>query len=272
MVTADEEDLRNLTRECSSRYRALASAGGDSTFQIMIDELVRSGADVVLGLIPLGSSNDVAREFGLHSLDKACQALKEGRVKPVDLGAVELEGSVLKYFLGQANIGLGARVTRYVEEMSGRSPRLARHQNLAGALGIIRSYQRKKISLRLTVRAGGQKREGSFVVASFSNIRFWATGRMLIPSARPDDGRLDGCLIKHCSFPRLAHLARLARKGRHVGAPEVEFMTSPAFEVSAEQPFEIQVDGELIGGSRAPRSFNNIRIRAVPRSLRLICA
>jgi diacylglycerol kinase (ATP) len=271
MVTASEENLRALTRECAGRYRALAGAGGDSTFQIMVDELARSGANVDLGLIPLGSSNDVAREFDLQSLEKACRALKEGRAKPVDLGAVEEDGSVLGYFLGQANIGLGARVNRYVEEMAGRSPRLARFQNLAGALGVVRSYRRKEIPLKLEVRAGGLKKGGSFIVASFSNIRFWASGRLFIPSARPDDGLLDGCLIKHCSFLRLARLASLARRGRHVGAPEVEFVSSPAFDVSAEREFEIQVDGEIIGGSRTPQFFTRVRILALPGALRLIC-
>jgi diacylglycerol kinase family enzyme len=271
MVTTSEENLRALTRECAGRYRALAGAGGDSTFHIMIDEIVRSGAVVDFGLIALGSSNDVTREFDLHSLEKACRALKGGRTKPIDLGAVEHDGEVLRYFIGQANIGLGSRVNRYVEEISGKSPRLAAFQSLVGTLGIIRSYRRKEVPLPLTIRAGEQKRKGFYVVANFSNIRFWATGRTLSPSARPDDGRLDGCLIGECSFLRLARLAFLARKGRHVGAAEVEFLRAPAFEISSEREFEVQVDGEIIGGCRSPLFFNNILVRAVPRALRLIC-
>ena len=271
MVTASEENLRALTRECAGRYRALAGAGGDSTFHIMIDEIVRSGAEVDFGLIPLGSSNDVAREFDLRGLEKACRALKGGRTKPIDLGAVEHAGEVLRYFIGQANIGLGSRVNRYVEEISGKSPRLAAFQSLVGTLGIIRSYRRKEVPLPLTIRTGEQKREGFYVVANFSNIRFWATGRTLSPSARPDDGQLDGCLIGECSFLRLARLAFLARKGRHVGAPEVEFVRAPAFEISSEQRFEVQVDGEIIGGGRTPLSFRSIQVRTVPQALHLIC-
>jgi diacylglycerol kinase family enzyme len=271
MVTASEENLRALTRECAGRYRALAGAGGDSTFQIMIDEIARSGANVDFGLIALGSSNDVAREFDLHGLEKACQALKRGRTRPIDLGSIEHDGKILKYFIGQANIGLGALVNRYVEEISGKRPRLAAFQSLAGTLGILRSYRRKEVPLHLTVLADGQRRDGCYVVANFSNIRFWATGRTLSPSARPDDGRLDGCLIGECSFLRLAHLAFLARKGRHVGAPEVEFLRAPAFEISAEHGFEVQVDGEVIGGGRTPLLFKNILVRTVPQALRLIC-
>lgn len=271
MVTTSEENLRALTRECAGQYRALAGAGGDSTFQIMIEEIVRSGAEVDFGLIALGSSNDVAREFDLHSLEKACLALKRGRTRPIDVGTVENGGEILKCFIGQANIGLGVYVNRYVQEFSGRKPHLAAFQSLAGTLGIIRSYRSKAVPIWLSVRTEEQKKDGSYVVANFSNIRFWASGKTLNPSARPDDGQLDGCLIRKCSFLRLARLACLARRGKHVGAPEVEFLRAPMYEISAEQGFEVQADGEIIGGSRTPGLFKNVLIRTKSRALRLIC-
>jgi diacylglycerol kinase family enzyme len=270
-VTDSEQNLRELSRKFARRYRCLAGAGGDSTFQIIIDEIVRSGVEVDFGLIGLGSSNDVTREFELDSLEKACRALKRRRTRSIDLGVVESDGEILRYFIGQANIGLGAQVNGYVEEMARKRPRLAAFQIVAGTMGIRHSFRRKEVPLPLAVRADGQKKEGRYVVANFSNIRFWASGRILNPSARPDDGRLDGCLIGECSFLRLAHLALLARKGRHADAPEIEFLRAQEYDVSSERAFKVQVDGEIIGGSRTPRLFRSIRIRAVPESLRLIC-
>lgn len=270
LVTADEEHLRTLTKECVGRYRALAGAGGDSTFQIMINEIVRSGAKVDFGLIALGSSNDVAREFGVESLEKACQALKRMRTRPIDLGSIEHEGAVLGYFIGQANVGLGAQVNRYVEELAMKKSRSGAFQTLAGVRGIISAYRHKKVPLPLCVQAGAKNMSGDYTAAVISNIRFWATGRLLNPSARPDDGRLDGCLIAGCSFLRLARLARLARTGRHAGAPEVKFLTGAEFAVSSGQDFEIQADGEIIGGRERPRLFRDVRFRVVPKALHLI--
>jgi diacylglycerol kinase (ATP) len=271
MVTADEEHLRALTRECAGRYRVLAGAGGDSTFQIIINEILRSRADVDFGLIALGSSNDVAREFGIQGLEKACRALKRRRNRTIDLGSIEHEGAALGYFIGQANIGLGAKVNRYVAELARKRPGLASLQALAGILGVISAYRRKAVPLSLTVRGGEKESSGDYAAAVISNIRFWASGRLLNPSARTDDGRLDGCLIAACPLFRLARLASLARKGRHVGAPEVEFLAGPAIEVSSERAFEVQADGEIIGGGETPRLFRDVRFRVVPRALRLIC-
>ncbi len=271
IVTASADDLRTLTRESAGRCRALAGAGGDSTFQIMIDELSREGAEVDFGLIPLGSSNDIAREFGVFDLERACQVLRRGRTRIIDLGAVHHQGRLLTYFVGQVNIGLGVQVNKYVEEFSRKWPRLASFQSLAGSLGVFRSYRRKEVPLFLSVQTEDQEKHGRFIVASFNNIRYWASGRTLIPTARPDDGRLDGCLIADCSFLHLARLALLARKGKHVGASEVAFLSAPAFHVSSEREFDVQVDGEIIGGFRTPGLFQDIQIRAIPKGLRMIC-
>ncbi len=271
IVTQSEDDLRALTRDCAGRGRVLAGAGGDSTFQIMIDELARTDAQVIFGLIPLGSSNDISREFELESLEKACRALKHGRTRTIDLGAVRHRGQILKFFIGQVNIGLGVQVNRYVEEFSRKWPRFASFQSLAGTLGIVDSYRKKGVPLSLSVQTEDKEEHGRFVLASFNNIRFWASGRILVPSARPDDGRLDGCLIEDCSFRRLARLAFLARRGEHVGAPEVAFLSAPTFSISSEGGFGIQVDGEIIGGYRTPAMFQDIQVQTIPKGLRLIC-
>lgn len=271
IVTQNADDLRSLTRECAARYKVVVGAGGDSTFQIIAEQLVKMGAEVDFGLIPLGSSNDIAREFGLLPLEAACRALKRSQTRPIDLGAVYHRGGLLNYFVGQANIGLGVQVNRAIEELSRERRRLASFQNLAGAWATLRSFRRGEIPLDLSIQGNGREQSGRFVVATFNNIRFWASGRNLIPSARPDDGRLDCCLIEDCSFLRLVRLAWLVRKGRHAGASGVSFLSGPVFRVSSEIGFDVQADGEIIGGYLSPAYFKDIEIRAIPRALKLIC-
>ncbi len=270
VVTRSEDNLRQLIRENASRYHTLASAGGDSTFQIMVEELVRVGARVNLGMFGLGSSNDIPREFGLDSLEKACAALKSGRTRDVDLGEISDGRTMVKPFVGQSSLGLGFWVNRYVEDLAGRRRPLARFQNLAGVLGVVRSYQTRKIPIPLRVESAHGVVEGAFVLAVFSNIRYWATGRLLNPRAKFDDGRLDACLIGDCSFFQLARIARLARSGSHVNANKISFLQDGEFVVSSKHPFEVQLDGEIIGGRHNPQAFRSLRFRAVPRALRII--
>lgn len=269
-VTESEAHLRQLVREKSREYGILAGAGGDSTFQIMAEEIVAAGAPARLGMIGLGSSNDLPLEFGIETPEKFIAALREGRERRIDLGCVEQEGRPLRFFIGQASVGLGAFVNQFAEKIGSRRPWLARHQNVIGLQGVARAYRRKLVPLPLAIEWEGGKTEGLFQVANFANTRFWATGRKLIPQARPDDGRLDACLIRQCSFFRFARLAASVRTGRHLRAAEVECLQSPSFVISSARPFAVQVDGELIGGASSPSLFDRIQVRSLPAALTII--
>jgi diacylglycerol kinase (ATP) len=272
VVTQSEDHLRALTLEQARKYKTLIGAGGDSTFHIMINEMIRAGAaaEVKFGMIAVGSSNDIAKEFGLDSLDKACLAAKNGRAKKIDLGCIFEDETPLTYFLGQANIGLGVFVNKRLAELRARKYRLTKRQTLAGILAVFNAYRSKKIPLPLAVHSEEGTIEKKFMAAVFSNLRFWATGKMIAPAALPDDGRLDACLIKECSFSRLAHIASLARKGNHVRAMEVDILRASSFKVSSENPFEIQTDGEILTAPDGRTKFQKIVFSVVPQALNII--
>jgi diacylglycerol kinase (ATP) len=269
-VTESEAELKSKAVTAGRSYRTVVGAGGDSTFHLIVNELVRSGASAGFGMIGTGSSNDIDLEFGLDSIGKACLALKTGRRRRVDLGAITNGGRILRYFLGQANIGIGARVNIFVEELGVNRPWLARRQSLAGLLGIIRAYKSGGLPVTLTVHSDGPTVSGGFISAVFANIRYWSTGRVIAPKARPDDGLLDACFIGMCPFFRLARIARLAVDGRHGRMKEVRFGRSQSFEVLSETPFPVQTDGEILGSRERPDEFTRIGIETVPGALDLI--
>ncbi|MBN1272370.1 MAG: diacylglycerol kinase family lipid kinase [Candidatus Aminicenantes bacterium] len=268
-ITQSEENLRQLTQDLSRKYDILAAAGGDSTFFIMVNEIMRCEHKPALGLIGLGSSNDISREFHLVQLKKACRAIKSGRTRTIDLGRIADDSGHICYFLGHANIGLGTEVNRYVEKLFRKKPWLGKMQTLAGMLAVRSAYRRKEIPLALSVKTKQNRESALYMAAVFSNISFWATGRHLIPHARPDDGLLDACLIKDCSLPKLVWLNLLAGKERHVHAAELSFLKSQDFVVTSETPFAVQTDGEIIGGWQKPKTFTRISFEIAPRSLRI---
>ncbi len=277
IVTQSEEHLREMVRKLAAAGpadRVLAGAGGDSTFQIMASEILAggagsSGAQPVLGLIGLGSSNDIPAAFGLTGLEEACRTLRDGRVRRIDAGLVLKDGQPKGFFLGQANVGLGAAVNRFVFDLAGRRPALARRQTLAGVVGIRSAYRTGDVPIRLSIDWEGGSIEGPLTIAVFANTRVWATGRIIAPEADPGDGRLDACLIGPCTMRRLARLYALTRTGAHIGQPEVRIIRAPEFSLRTETRLDIQTDGEIIEGtpSGAPRT---ITFRALPGALRIL--
>ncbi len=266
-ITESEEQLKRLSRRLATEGRVLVGAGGDSTFHLIINEIMKAGGKAPFGLLGLGSSNDITREFGLEPLERAVAALKLGRTKTVDLGCLKQGSKTPRYFLGQANIGLGATVNRYMEELARGKPWLARRQTLAGTIGIIKAYRERQVPIHLKVKSEKDTLEGDFISVIFSNVRYWATGKLIAPQARPDDGRLDVCLIEKCSFLRLVRINSLAKTGRHGRAPEVRLLQSAEFTVSSPAGFNIQADGEILPFDSA----SAVRIQAKPGALRLIC-
>lgn len=177
------------------------------------------------------------------------------------------EGTI---FLGQANVGLGAFVNRYVEELGARHPALAKHQFLAGVRGVRAAYRRGAVPLSLRIETASGIVAGEFDVAVFGNTRLWATGRAVVPEADPGDGRLDACLIRHSSFLRLVRIARLSRRGRHGQDARVSFLRAAAFRIVSDRAFAVQADGEIVGGSGRPGDYREVTIQTLPGALTLV--
>jgi diacylglycerol kinase (ATP) len=275
IVTQSEDHLREMTRKLAGAGpadRVLVGAGGDSTFQIMASEILAVRQDApapILGLIGLGSSNDIPAAFGLAGLEEACRTLRDGRVRDIDAGWVLKDGREAGCFMGQANVGLGAAVNRFVFDLAGRRPAWARRQTLAGVAGIRSAYRAKDVPVRLSIDWDGGSIEGPLTIAVFANTKVWATGRIIAPGADPGDGRLDACLIGPCSMRRLARLYALTKTGAHVGQPEVRIIRAPEFTLRTDTRLDVQTDGEIIEGtpSGAPRT---ITFRALPGALRVL--
>lgn len=270
-VTKSEENLRMLTKKIASVNQILVAAGGDTTVNIIINEIKKMKANVSLGIVGLGSSNDIAREFVGLSMQEVCNTLKRRRCKQVDLGVILHEGRDFRYFLGQANIGLGIFVNRFVESLAARGRWPGKNPILAGLIGIMDAYRKKETTNSLNLYSDTQSLKGDFIVGLISNIRFWVTGMTLCPDSYTDDGLLDACFVNNCSFLRLIHIASKAAKGKHMALKDVNTIQSSYFEVESDNLFEIQTDGEILQKNNRTMKFKKVGFGIIPKGLSIIC-
>jgi diacylglycerol kinase (ATP) len=265
-----EDDLRDLVKVTAPDYQTLVAAGGDTTMLIVINQLMAMKADNSLGMIGLGSCNDVVREFEIHSLKSACRALKRNRSRRIDLGMALANDKVLRYYPGQASIGLAVLINQYVERVVRRSPRLGKYQTLAGMRGGWQALRSADLPMELTVESENGISHGEFVLAVFNNIRYYAAGKMATPRARTDDGLLDAFLIRKCSFSRLAYITFLTPPAAYAEKKEAVFIQAPRFTVKSNQPFSVQIDGEILSTADNPRQFKKIEFASAPQALKII--
>lgn len=86
-------------------------AGGDGTFNAVINGL--KPASATLAILPFGTSNVLAAEIGITSIEDALEKIAAGKTKTLSVGVIELEGRSLRFVL-MAGIGLDGAVVRDV--------------------------------------------------------------------------------------------------------------------------------------------------------------
>ena len=86
-MTAGQGDAIRITREKAKDLDLVVCAGGDGTFNETISGILQSGADVPVGYIPCGSTNDFASSLKLPgNVLQAAKAIVEGQPVTYDVG------------------------------------------------------------------------------------------------------------------------------------------------------------------------------------------
>jgi diacylglycerol kinase (ATP) len=112
------EAARDALRD-GARY--LVAAGGDGTVHEVANAILTDGAaDVVLGVLPLGSGCDFVRTFGIpRDAGKAALRLAAGAVRVIDVGKVTFGTGAIRYFVNIAEAGLGGAVVARAARLPG---------------------------------------------------------------------------------------------------------------------------------------------------------
>jgi hypothetical protein len=82
--TSAEDLVARAIQAVSEGHGAVLAAGGGGTVFAVLNGVHASGA--VLGVVPLGTSNDYARSLGIADVARAALALTKGSIRLVDVG------------------------------------------------------------------------------------------------------------------------------------------------------------------------------------------
>jgi len=238
----------------------VVAAGGDGTVQEVVNGLEEGLDRVRLGVVPLGTGNDLARGLGIPLRPEAAiRVLRAGRERVVDLvrweGREGAEGRLLVNFA----IGgfAGDIADRLDERRKRRWGRVAYLKAAVGGLGQARPF---RTSLRVDGDRRGSESLLTIVVANGSRL---GHGLPVAPHARVDDGLLDVVTVRWLPSWRVpALLARLVL-GRHLDHPAVSWTRARTLSLETRPPMPFNGDGQPLG--TGPGTFE-----VLPRALRTI--
>lgn len=100
--TKESGDARLFSEEAASNeYEAVFVLGGDGTVSEAVNGLMLHESKIVLGIIPLGTVNNVARALGISMNPvKAIEALQQATVKQIYVGKINE-----RFFISSTSVG-----------------------------------------------------------------------------------------------------------------------------------------------------------------------
>jgi YegS/Rv2252/BmrU family lipid kinase len=237
-----------VRREQAGGIDRVIVAGGDGTLNAVAQGLVGTG--LPLGIIPLGTANNLARTLQIPtSLQEAAGLAANGARRAIDLGWVNGH-----YFFTTASIGLSVRIA---EELTPETKQ--RWGALAYAVTAVRTLSRSH-PFRADIRWSGGTRHSRTIQVVVGNGRYYGSALPVAEDASIDDSRLDLYSLEVRHWWELLALAPSLARGRQGQKRSVEAIRAKEFEIHTSAPMDVNVDGEI--QTQTPATF-----RVMPRAL-----
>lgn len=259
VAAARPGDLGALAREAADRgVDVVVAVGGDGTIGIVAGALI--GRSARLGVVPAGTGNLVAGNLGIPTnAQRATRALISGIPRWVDLGRVELAGTVSEFVVA-CGAGFDAVVMRHTARL--RKQHLGKLSYVVTALDMSRHIA--NVPMEITIDGVRRQTDAAQVfVANMGGMTSWLRPRRPVVS---DDGLLDVFVIRAANPIEGLLAGRDLLRSSTIGEDRNgRVFRALAREVLVDaQPAQLaEADGDPIG--RTP-----IRVTVVPRGVAII--
>jgi diacylglycerol kinase (ATP) len=242
--------LKEIVCDNFSNYDLFVAVGGDGTFNELVGVL--AGTEKVAAILPFGSGNGFAREFGFRkTVAKLNEYILKGESLLVD--TINIGGFICANVSG---VGLDGQVAHVFHRMKRRGF-WSYFFSVIKILIFVKPF-------RVSIKGNDFMLEGRFLLVSIANTRQYGNNAIISPQGSPFDGKFDIMMFKPTPlilFPYFAVKIFVGslRKSAFVeylrGIEEVELNTNNN---------KFHIDGEAV------KINSPVKIRIVPRSLRVL--
>jgi YegS/Rv2252/BmrU family lipid kinase len=226
-----KEDTGCLIRKNFNDYEVFVAAGGDGTVHTVAEQLV--GSNKILGVLPIGSGNGFAKEFGFRlNVRSLLSDIK--KAESMDIDVIEIND---KLCLNVAGIGLDSFVAHSFNDLK-----------LRGFLPYVWLTFKTFLALRpfhVTIKVAGEVVvSDNLFVLTIANTRQFGNNAFIAPEAKPNDGIIDVVMIK--PFPKVLgslFIIRLFTKRINKSRYVSHFKTDKEIVIETDET-RFHIDGE----------------------------
>jgi YegS/Rv2252/BmrU family lipid kinase len=253
-ATTPEQSAKSLAEQTvRDGVDLVAVSGGDGTVMEVLSALV--GTDIPVAVLPAGTGNLLSANLGIPmTVPEAVEVALSGESYLLDLARTG-DG---RYFAIMGGMGLDGQV---IQEASREAKnRLGVFAYFWAAIKNL-GRRRTRVWIRLDNRRLIRRRVKSILIANMGKL---TGGLEAIPTAAPNDGRLDVSIVNVTTMGGWFRLLWYTLLGRAHDAPELEVYQAQRVRIHALHDEPVEFDGEE-GGRR-----RDLVVRVVPGAVRIL--
>ncbi len=244
--------------------------GGDGTVNEALQG-ISSNAQVIVGYIPTGSSNDLARDMGiskkpLEALNRILEAEDHPEmVRPMDKGIVTYQ-STDRAFAVSCGIGFDAAVCEEAmhSKIKDTLNRLKLGKLTYLGIALKQLFAAKKVSCDLYLDDNEPIHIKKILFVATMTHRFEGGGFKFCPTADYTDGVFDLCVVGNIPKPIILLALPTAFFGKHFIFPGVNHYRAKQIRIETSTPLAVHTDGEFHG------HYNALEITCNPKDIYFI--
>lgn len=223
------------------KYDLVVCVGGDGTLNEIVRGLIKSGADVPIGYIPAGSTNDFANSIGLSSnIKKAAENIAKGEAVSLDIGS--FKDACFTYI---ASFGAFTSASYSTPQAT---------KNVIGHAAYVLEGIKDLSTIKpvyLKFEANGRTYEGDYIFGGITNSTS-VGGIVKLKKELVDmsDGLFEVILIKNPK--NLNHLNEIAislMTSEYMNNKSIDYFKTSEIKVKTEDKLAWTIDGEYADGS-----------------------
>lgn len=224
-----------ISEENIDKYNTVVAVGGDGTVNEVAKGIINKGYGV-LGIIPGGTGNDMAKSLGIPMDPKeAIKDIIKGHKKMIDIGRVNSSN-----FLNITSVGFDAEVV-----LNNLKIRKKIKSHLSYAISVIYTlidFKNKKVKIDID----GKQINKSIVLLAVGSGKYYGGGMKVLPEAELDDGYLHICLISDISKLKLLLLFPTIFNGHHIKHTKyVKSYLAKSVSIIGEEEMPLNIDGDV---------------------------
>jgi len=251
-LSQNKYDIPKITRRgLKNKVDFFVAIGGDGTVNEICRELINSNKKI--GVIPIGSGNGLAFNLGINkNIDKSIHIINTGAYKKID--SISINN---KFFFNVAGIGYDALVAKHFKNEKKRG--LLKYIFLS--IFLLKKYKPEEYVL---IFNNSKFNINPFIIA-ICNSKQYGNNFHICPEAIINDGKINICLIRKCSFLDLIGLTWNFYFGKiHKSKLYKSYITEKII-IKSQKNILMHLDGESVEFEK------KIKIHIIPKSIKFVC-